>query len=88
VAFYLSWTPGDEVILFRYEHSSTHYVHCEKVGRIEQAGGNIMGGRLACGLEVDDISGDITAVVSKDREGNATVHPADAVIFAISIKGL
>lgn len=51
------------------------------------AGGNIMGGRLASGLEVDDVTGDITAVVSKDREGNATVHPADAVVFAISIKG-
>lgn len=58
-----------------------------QVRRIEQAGGNICGGRLASGLEVDDITGDVTAVVSRDREGNATVHPADAVIFAIGIKG-
>lgn len=55
--------------------------------RIEAAGGNIAGGRLVSGLQLDSLTGDVSAVVSRDRSGNETVHPADAVVFAIGISG-
>ena len=42
------------------------------------------GGRL----QVDEVTGDVTAVLSRDRDGATTVHPADALVFAIGITGL
>lgn len=56
--------------------------------RIEAAGGNIVGGRLVSGLQLDALTGDVSAVVSRDRTGNETVHPADGVVFAIGIGGV
>ena len=58
-----------------------------QVRRIEAAGGQIQGGRLVSGLQVDEVTGDITAVLSRDTDGNTTVHPADALVFAIGITG-
>ncbi len=58
-----------------------------QVRRIEAAGGNIVGGRLVSGLQLDELTGDVSAVVSRDRAGNETVHPADGVVFAIGISG-
>lgn len=58
-----------------------------QVRRIEAMGGNIVGGRLVSGLQTNGSTGDVTAVVSRDRAGNETVHPADAVVFAIGIGG-
>ncbi|CAL8469873.1 g9415 [Coccomyxa elongata] len=58
------------------------------VRRIEAAGGNIAGGRLVSGLQLDSLTGDVSAVVSRDRSGDETVHPADAVVFAIGISGM
>ena len=59
-----------------------------QVRRIEAAGGSIQGGRLVSGLQVDDLTGDITAVLSRDKDGHTTVHPADALVFAIGITGV
>lgn len=58
-----------------------------QVARIERAGGSIQGGRLVSDLQTDALTGDVTAVVSRDREGHTTVHPADALVFAIGITG-
>ena len=55
--------------------------------RIERAGGTIAGGRLVSDLRLDQATGAVNAVVSRDREGNQTVHEADAVVFAIGIAG-
>ena len=55
--------------------------------RIKAAGGNIVGGRLVSGLQLDELTGDVTAVVSRDRSGSEIVHPADGVVFAIGISG-
>ena len=46
-----------------------------------------MGGRLVSGLQLDELTGDVSAVVSRDRSGTEKVHPADAVVFAIGISG-
>ena len=46
-----------------------------------------MGGRLVSDLRLDQATGAVSAVVSRDREGNQTVHEADAVVFAIGITG-
>ena len=46
-----------------------------------------MGGRLVSDLQLDQATGAVSAVVSRDREGNQTVHKADAVVFAIGITG-
>ncbi|EIE25692.1 FAD/NAD(P)-binding domain-containing protein [Coccomyxa subellipsoidea C-169] len=58
------------------------------VRRIEAAGGNIVGGRLVSGLQLDELTGDVSAVLSRDRAGDETVHPADGVVFAIGISGM
>ena len=58
-----------------------------QVARIERAGGSIRGGRLVSDLQTDPLTGNVTAVVSRDREGHNTVHPADALVFAIGITG-
>ncbi|CAL5218947.1 g699 [Coccomyxa viridis] len=55
------------------------------VEHIGRAGGNIVGGRLVSDLRLDQATGAVSAVVSRDREGNETVHEADAVVFAIGI---
>ena len=47
-----------------------------------------MGGRLVSDLRLDLATGAVNAVVSRDREGNQTMHQADAVVFAIGITGL
>ena len=47
-----------------------------------------MGGRLVSDLRLDPATGAVSAVVSRDREGNQTVHQADAVVFAIGITGV
>ena len=59
-----------------------------QVDRIERAGGSIVGGRLVSDLRLDPATGAVNAVVSRDREGNQTVHQADAVVFAIGITGV
>ena len=58
-----------------------------QVEHIERAGGNIVGGRLVSDLRLDQATGAVSAVVSRDREGNQSVHEADAVVFAIGITG-
>ena len=58
-----------------------------QVEHIGRAGGNIVGGRLVSDLRLDQATGAVSAVVSRDREGNETVHEADAVVFAIGITG-
>ena len=63
-------------------------VRCiSQVGRIERAGGKVVGGRLVSDLQLNQATGAVSAVVSRDREGNQTVHEADAVVFAIGITG-
>lgn len=47
-----------------------------------------MGGRLVTDVQVDAQTGDVTAVMSRDWDGNTTVHPADALVFAIGITGI
>lgn len=46
-----------------------------------------MGGRLVSDLQLDQATGAVSAVVSRDCDGNETVHKADAVVFAIGITG-
>ncbi len=58
-----------------------------QVEHIERVGGNIVGGRLVSDLRLDQATGAVSAVVSRDREGNETVHETDAVVFAIGITG-
>ena len=58
-----------------------------QVEHIERAGGNVAGGRLVSDLRLDQATGAVSAVVSRDREGNQTIHEVDAVVFAIGITG-
>ena len=58
-----------------------------QVEHIERAGGNIVGGRLVSDLQLNQATGSVSGVVSRDREGNETIHEADAVVFAIGITG-
>jgi len=46
-----------------------------------------VGGRLVSDLQLNQATGAVSAVVSRDHEGNQTVHEADAVVFAIGITG-
>ena len=39
-------------------------------------------------LRLDQATGAVNAVVSRDREGKQTVHQADAVVFAVGITGV
>ncbi len=57
------------------------------MARIKAAGGSIQGGRLVSGLQLDAATGSVTGVLSRDREGGTTVHPADALVFAIGVTG-
>ena len=59
-----------------------------QVEHIEKSGGHITGGRLVSDLQLDQATGAVSAVVSRDREGNETTHEADAVVFAIGITGM
>lgn len=45
------------------------------------------GGSLVSDVHVDSLSGRVTAVTTRDREGAETRHEADAVVFAIGIGG-
>ena len=54
------------------------------VARIREAGGEVVGGRLAVDVTTG-AGGAVTGVVSRDRSGAQTLHDADAVILAISI---
>ena len=47
-----------------------------------------MGGRLVSDLRLDQATGAVNAVVSRDREDKQTVHQADAVVFAVGITGV
>ena len=56
------------------------------VARIRGAGGQVLGGRLAVDVRTG-AGGEVTGVISRSRNGEQTLHEADAVILAISIAG-
>ena len=56
------------------------------MARIRGAGGQVLGGRLAEDVRTG-ADGEVAGVVSRNRDGERTVHEADAVILAISIAG-
>ena len=47
----------------------------------------VAGNSLVCAVHMDDASGRITGVTSRDHDGETTLHEADAVVFAIGISG-
>jgi uncharacterized protein with NAD-binding domain and iron-sulfur cluster len=59
------------------------------IEKIEASGGELKGGRLVSGIDVDPSSGAVTSVVAINKEtGNEEVYETDAVVLAISITGM
>lgn len=58
------------------------------IASIERMGGQIQGSSLVTDVHLDDTNGHVTGVTTKNREGKATRHEADAVVFAIGISGM
>ena len=49
--------------------------------------GNIVGGQLVGDITVDKATGNVTGVITRDKQGAETIYPADAVVFAVGITG-
>jgi len=59
------------------------------IEKIEDAGGELKGGRLVTGIDVDTATGAVQSVVATNKEtGNEEVYETDAVVLAISITGM
>lgn len=56
------------------------------MARIRGAGGQVLCGRLAVDVRTG-AGGEATGVIARSRDGEQTLHEADAVILAISIAG-
>ena len=70
--------------MLKIRTSFIYYVYAQLVARIREAGGEVMGGRLAVDVTTG-AGGAVAGVLSRDRSGAQTLHDADAVILAISI---
>lgn len=57
------------------------------VDLIQRQGGKIVGGQLVSGANVDEVTGNVSTVVTRDKQGAETSYAADAVIFAVGITG-
>lgn len=57
------------------------------VDKIKSLGAEIKGSTFATDLVVDALSGRVTGVVTKEKNGTSKVIEADAVVFAIGITG-
>ena len=56
------------------------------VARLKSLGATITGSTFVNGMQTD-AAGRVTGVVATDKQGKVTTHKANAVVFAIGIKG-